>query len=171
MKRHVLLVGLPGAGKSTVGALAASRLAAPLEDTDQTIVERSGRSIPALFAGPGEPAFRALEREAVEGALSRAPRVIAAGGGWAAEPGNLEAAAPRALIIYLSCAPETAAVRLAGADPRPLVASDPVPRLRELLAGRRRFYERADVSVETDGRLAAAVADEVVALARSRGGW
>jgi shikimate kinase len=172
VRRHVVLIGLPGAGKSTVGRLAAARLGAGFEDTDELVVTAAGRPIARIFADDGEAAFRKLEREAMVAALERAPRVIAAGGGWAAEPGNLEAATVRALIIHLACTPETAAGRAGGSAERPLVAgADPLPDLEALLRRRRPAYRRADVEVPTDGRLPDDVAADVVALARSHGGW
>jgi shikimate kinase len=171
VKRHVVLIGLPGAGKTTVGSLAAGRLAAPFDDVDRLVERQAGRSIAGIFASQGEPAFRRMERDAMAAALDRPARVIAAGGGWAAEPGNLEAARGRALTVYLSCTPETAAARTAGSSGRPLLAADHLSAMRELLARRRAFYGRADREIHTDGRDADAVTADVVALARSHGGW
>jgi shikimate kinase len=171
VKRHVVLLGLPGAGKSTVGRRAAKLLGADFDDTDVLVVRRAGRSITDIFAEEGEPAFRRRERAAMATALGRPARVIAAGGGWAAEPGNLEAAAGRALTIYLSCTPETAARRTAGSAERPLLPSEHLTAMAGLLARRDDFYRRADAQVATDGRDAEAVATDVVALARSHGGW
>lgn len=171
MKRHVVLLGLPGAGKSTVGRRAARLLGADFDDIDVLVVRRAGRSIADIFATEGEPAFRRRERAAMAAALRRPARVITAGGGWAAEPGNLEAAAGRALTVYLSCTPETAVRRTAGSADRPLLAADHLPALAALLARRDPFYRLADVEVSTDERDADAVASDVVALARSHGGW
>jgi shikimate kinase len=104
-------------------------------------------------------------------ALGRDPRVISAGGGWAAEPGNLEAAAGRGLTIYLSCTPATAARRTAGSTNRPLLRDDPLPAIEALLARRLSYYQRADVEVDADRLTPEDVAALVVALARSQGGW
>lgn len=171
MRRHVVLVGLPGAGKSSVGRLAAALLGAAFEDSDDLVERAAGRTIAQLFAGEGEAAFRRREREAMVGALARPPRVIAAGGGWAAQPGNLEAAEPRAFTIYLACSAETAAARAGTSPARPLLAGDAAAAVRELLHRRRPFYERAAAMVDTEGRTPAAVAADVAALARSQGGW
>ena len=171
MKRHIVLLGLPGAGKSTVGRRAAKLLGADFDDTDVLVVRRAGRSITDIFAEEGEPAFRRRERAAMATALGRPARVIAAGGGWAAEPGNLEAAAGRAFIVHLSCTAETAARRAAGSAERPLLSSDHLATMAALLARRDPYYRRADATVETDGRDAEAVASDVAALARSHGGW
>ena len=109
MKRHVVLVGLPGAGKTTAGRLAAAQLGASFTDLDEVIAERAGMPVPGIFADRGEAGFRALEREAMEELLATAPRVIAPGGGWAAREGALAAARPRALTVHLRVSPETAA--------------------------------------------------------------
>lgn len=167
----MVLVGLPGAGKSAVGHLAANLLGADFDDTDALVERRTGRTIAQIFATDGEPAFRRLEREAMEAALQLPPRVVAAGGGWAAQPGALAAAAERALTIYLSCSPEAAASRAAGSAARPLLGDDPLPAVRRLLRRRRAFYERAEARLETDGRDPAGIAAQVAALARSHGGW
>ena len=171
MTRHLILVGLSGAGKSTAGQQAARLLGCAFRDPDDEIAGRSGLSIPEIFRRRGEASFRTLERDAMEGALEAAPHVVAAGGGWAAQPGSLERASKVALVVYLRCRPETAADRLGDARERPLLASDPLGALRVQLAGRKAYYERADAVVDTDERSPGEVAAELAALARSSGGW
>ena len=172
MKRHVLLVGLPGSGKTTVGGLVAQALLAEFVDVDRVIEAAERLRVAEIFGRRGEAAFRELERRQVEGALSGTAAVIAPGGGWAAHRDNWESIAGRALTVFLDTRPEVAATRAAPAGTRPLLAGDdPVARMRELLAARERYYRRADAAVTTDERGAAEVADAVVALARSRGGW
>jgi shikimate kinase len=87
MKRHVLLVGLPGVGKSLVGRLVAEELRAPLLDIDSILVRQMGMPIAQIFGMVGEPRFRAMERDAVDTARAREPAVIVPGAGWAAQPG------------------------------------------------------------------------------------
>jgi shikimate kinase len=171
VKKHVVLIGLPGAGKSAVGRVVAAELRAEFEDLDDAIVAAAGRPIPAIFTEAGEPAFRDLERTAMARALARPPHVIAAGGGWAAQPGNFEAAEALAVVIHLACAPETAAARVADGHDRPLLSGDRVAALRRLHAERAASYARAERAVNTDGCTPAEVAHEVVQLARSLGGW
>ncbi len=167
----MVLIGLPGCGKSAVGRSVAAALTTDCEDLDDAITVAAGRPIPAMFAQLGEPAFRDLERAAMRRALARPPHVIAAGGGWAAQPGNLEAAGPDTVIIHLSCGPETAVARLADGPARPLLAGDPVAAMRRLHAERATFYARADATIDTEGRGVEAVAREVTRLARSLGRW
>jgi shikimate kinase len=171
VKRHVVLIGLPGAGKTVVGRSVAAALGTDCEDLDAAIVAAAGRAIPAIFAELGEPAFRDLEREAMARALARPPHVIAAGGGWAAQPGNLESARGKALVIHLWCSPETAAARVGGGSERPLLGGDRLAALRRLDAERAAFYAQAGAVVNTEGRAVAEVAREVGRLARSAGRW
>jgi len=173
MKRHLILVGLPGSGKSTVGRLVAAELAAPFVDLDDVVELSTRKSIPHLFATEGEPAFRAIEREAMERALAGEPSVIAAGGGWLAQPGNLEAVGNRGVLVYLQVSPETAARRVGpAAVRRPLLADQELSvRMRELYEARRGFYQRSHAAVEGDAEDPALVAREVVKLARSLAGW
>jgi shikimate kinase len=171
VKRHVVLIGLPGAGKSTAGRLAADALGCPFCDVDERVVAEAGTTLAELFARHGEPAFRDAERAMLARALAEPPQVIAAGGGWAAQPGNLECTRDRAITVYLTCAPEAAARRLAGTGDRPLLAGDMVAQLRGLAAARAVFYQRADATVATDDRAPGDVAGAVAALARSVGGW
>ncbi len=166
-----MLIGLPGAGKSTVAALAAARLPAPWCDLDTRIAAASGRSIAAIFASDDEPAFRELERAAMGAALAEPPQLISAGGGWAAQPGQLAAAAARALVIYLEISPEVAAARLAGVSDRPLLAgADLKEGVGRLFRERERWYRQAQVHVAAE-RAALDVAMDVVAAARREAGW
>jgi len=172
VKRHVLLVGLPGVGKSLVGQLVAEGLPAPLLDIDSILVRQMGMPVAQIFGMVGEPRFRAMERDAVDTAQAREPAVIVPGAGWAAQPGQLEAAKRASLIIYLKCSAVTAARRSGLGEVRPLLTgADPVDRTRSLLAAREPFYKLADYEVAADVKPAPAVAQEVVRLARTHGGW
>jgi shikimate kinase len=173
VRRHVLLVGLPGVGKSAVGSLVAEELSAPLLDIDSILVRQMGMPVAQIFGMVGEPRFRAMERDAVETARAREPAVIVPGGGWAAQPGQVDAARRDSLLIYLKCAPATAARRADEGEVRPLMAgaSDPVERMKGLLAAREPFYKLADYEVASDSKPTATVAREVIALARQHGGW
>jgi shikimate kinase len=172
MQRHVVLVGLPGCGKSTVGRQVAEELGAPLFDIDSLLVREMGMPVEQIFGMVGEPRFREMEQKAVLAAVAaEEPAVIVPGGGWAAQPGHMHGAREFALLIYLSCAPRTAAKRAEQGEARPLlVGPDPVERMRKLLDSREPFYQLADFEVVAD-RGVEEVAAGVLALARRHGGW
>lgn len=172
MIRHVVLIGLPGSGKTTVGKLVADTLKAPFLDIDATVSRREGRPISMIFAEKGEAVFREMERVEVEAALAGSPAIIAPGGGWAAQQGALSSVQQRGLVVYLKTRPETAATRAAPQGNRPLLmGEDPALQMRQLLNDREPFYVLADATVETDRMAPAKVVEEVVRLARTRAGW
>lgn len=172
MKRHILLVGLPGSGKSSIGARVAELLGTRCVDIDGAIVRRMQMPIERIFGERGEAGFRELEREAVAEALGEPPAVIVPGGGWAAQPGTMEQARSRAFLIYVKAPVTDAAVRTqAGAD-RPLLAGpDPVARMRALLEQREARYLMADTEVRNDEGMVEEAAGQVAELARSYAGW
>ena len=148
----VVLVGLPGSGKSVIGKRLAHRHAASFIDLDEQIESTAGRSIPEIFAEDGEPAFRALERSAVTGLgpANREPdvrRVIATGGGAVVDPRNRWALYRGRLPIWLDGRPEVLAQRLRRSPHvRPLIAGrDPIGAIRDLAARRERFYAAAAI--------------------------
>ncbi len=143
----VVLVGLPGSGKSAVGRRVAHRHGASFIDLDDSIEKSAGRTIPEIFAQDGEAAFRAMERSAVAalGAPDPDPairRVIATGGGAVVDPRNRWALYRRRLAIWLDGRPEVLAQRLRRSpNVRPLVTGrDPIGTIRGLARDRERFY-------------------------------
>jgi shikimate kinase len=173
MKRHLVLIGLPGAGKSTVGGKVAEELDTQFVDLDGRIERRSGMSVAKIINEAGEARFRQIEGDAMREALDEDPRVVSPGGGWAAQPGALEDARARSLIIYLKSLVTTAVDRLdAALDTRPLMAAqDPITRMRTLLQEREPFYSQAECIVKTDRRTVEDVVEEVLTLARQKAGW
>jgi shikimate kinase len=141
-------------------------------DLDDRIAVAAGRTVREIFATDGEPAFRALERAAMAAALAEPPQVIAAGGGWAAQAGNLELVRDRAFTLYLSVSPAVAARRLAGTVDRPLLADTPLEaRLAALLAEREPFYRLADRTMAVDHMDPERASAVVAELARQEAGW
>lgn len=162
---HIILVGLSGSGKSTVGRLLARQLGLNCIDTDAAIARRAGRTIPQIFAAEGEVHFRALEAAEVRAALAGPPAVVSLGGGALVVPETRIRCAQHCLI-WLDADPAVLAGRVAprgGAGGRPLLAgADPSARLTELLAQRRPFYAQAHLRLD-----AAQPAEAVVRAARS----
>ena len=172
MPRHIVLVGLPGSGKSTVGKLVADALHTFVIDIDALLVREMGMPVTQIFGMLGESKFRDMERDAVNAAQAREPCVIVPGGGWAAQPGQIEVAKQSGLVIYLKCPADTALKRSQQGEARPLLAGvDPGERIRTLLAEREPFYLQADHQVNTESTPAEAVAAEVMTLARQHAGW
>lgn len=168
--RRIVLVGLPGSGKSTVGPLLATRLGWVFLDFDDEVVRRSGRTVARLFQEEGEAAFRAMEAELTAELSSRTNVVLAPGGGWAAQPGLLESLPEDTAVIWLRVTPGEAIRRLRGSRvERPLLAgADPLGALRALQEQRQHRYARADLTLDVDDRDAAKIVDSISAwLGRS----
>jgi shikimate kinase len=168
----VTLVGYRGSGKSTVAAALASRLGWGWVDADHGIECRAGRTIRDVFARDGEPAFRLMEREVLADLLSRDELVVAAGGGAVLDADTrrrMKAAGP---VVWLQASVETLERRIVGdattAERRPnLTAGGGRAEIETLLARREPLYrEVADVTVDTDGRDADSLADEIARAVR-----
>ncbi|MCY3784903.1 MAG: shikimate kinase [Chloroflexi bacterium] len=167
---RLFLVGMSGAGKSSVARAAAARLGWSAWDSDAEIAARDGRSIPQIFAQDGEPAFRDLERDVVDALSARPCAVGALGGGAMADAPTRERLLARGLVAWLQVSPDVAAVRLeAGlaAEPRPMLGDDPRRRLADLIAAREAAYRQAHLHVATDDRSVAEIADTLAAEVRA----
>lgn len=170
MTAQVVLVGPPGAGKTTVGQVLAARLAVGFRDTDADVEAVAGKPVAEIFFDDGEQAFRRLEQAAVAAALAEHDGVIALGGGavLAAETRALlteedPLRASRRQVVYLTVGLADAAVRVGLARDRPVLAINPRATLHRLLAERHPIYESvAVVTVGTDGRTPEAVAEAVL---------
>ena len=153
--RSITLVGLSGAGKSTVGRALAARLGWPLLDTDVLLVRNAGRSIPEIFAAEGEEYFRELEATALVQAFAQAPAVVATGGGIVLRAENRTRMREHALVAWLDAPTEALVARLLAHDEaRPLLqGGDPAARLDALRYAREALYaEVAHIRIETNGR-------------------
>jgi shikimate kinase len=163
---HLLLVGMMGAGKTTVGRLVAERLHRPYRDSDAMVEEATGRTVPELFASDGEAAFRAAESDALRRAVVPPPAVISVAGGAVLDPANRVLLAESGTVVWLRAEPSTLAGRVGDGGGRPLLAPDPTAALAELDAVRRPLYaEVADAVVDVDGLEAAQVAEVVLLVA------
>lgn len=162
---HLILVGLPGSGKTTLGRAVAAVLAWPFVDLDAEIVRHAGRPINAIFALGGEAHFRALERHTTLMLRDRPASVIAPGGGWVTVPETVALLRPPARMTYLKVSPAAAVRRLRRSfRSRPLLRQDPLGSLERLLAARQAEYERADLIVDTETVTRQQVIELVVAL-------
>lgn len=151
-KPHVILVGLPGAGKSTIGAAVADRLGRSFLDFDVELERREGRSVGQIFGEAGETYFRRKERELTEELRLVGNMILAPGGGWIRDGGVVSLLRPPGRLIYLRVRPVTALKRL-GPDRalRPLLSRpDPLVELERLYRERQAAYEAADEIVDTE---------------------
>ncbi|MBK9941820.1 MAG: shikimate kinase [Kouleothrix sp.] len=166
----IALVGLSGAGKSSVGQLLAARLGWPLADTDALIAEAAGRSVPQIFAEQGEAYFREREAAALGLALAGGPAVVATGGGIVLRPANRALLRARAFTVWLDAPIDTLVARLRSHDQRrPLLEGDPAARLAALYAARAALYaEVADARVATEALPAEDVAELVLQALAAR---
>jgi shikimate kinase len=167
--RHLVLVGLMGAGKSTVGPRCASLLQRDFVDVDDVIVATAGRPVADVFATDGEAVFRALERDAItDVCASPQPLVIACGGGAVLDPANRRRVRDRGVVVWLTADPSTLAERVSdgtGRTRRPLLAGadSPVATLERLASVRAPAYEAAaHAVVDTSGRTVDEVASAVL---------
>src|SRR5271157_3671680 len=161
--RNLALIGFMGTGKSCVGRLAADVLHFTFLDTDRVIEARAGTAITEIFAQQGEAAFREWERRIVEELTRRSKTVIATGGGLPVNSANLVSLKTHALVVCLWASPEVIWERVRHHDHRPLLnQSDPLERVRQLLAAREPSYRQADVLVNTEMRSVREVAAQVV---------
>lgn len=172
--RHAALVGLMGAGKTSVGQSLAELLDLPFVDCDDRISAAAGKSIPEIFAADGEARFRRLESEILQGLLGAdAPSVIATGGGAVLAERNRSLLRSRAVVCWLQAEPSVLAARVGAGSGRPLLLDErrvggTAGRLAELAEERRRFYEEvADVSLATDDLSTADAAAALEGLIRS----
>ena len=147
----IILIGLPGSGKSTVGRHLARRLQLPFLDADQAIELRLGCSIREFFEREGEERFRDIEQDVIAQLCAQAPGVLATGGGAVLRPANREALRAAGTVVYLQSQPEDLMRRLRHDHKRPLLqVADPMARLRDLFAQRDPLYrETAQHTVET----------------------
>ncbi|HKG49385.1 MAG TPA: shikimate kinase [Actinomycetales bacterium] len=168
LARPVAVVGFMGVGKTTVGRALAELLDRPFVDTDVLIEQRSGRSIPELFA-EGEPVFRALERRTVLNVLDGPPSVIALGGGAFAQPANTETLLARALVVHLYTPWSVMVGQLPQlASTRPLIHSRKPWQVQDLFRARAASYRRAHVRVCLPRRDVREAAGELAEILRIR---
>jgi shikimate kinase len=161
---NLYLVGMMGAGKSSVGRPLAEALGYRFLDADAVLEQAAGRSIAAIFAEEGEEAFRSLETTVLDRLAGWHSLVVATGGGVVSRPenwGHLR----QGVVIWLDASEELLLHRLrTDPTPRPLLAdADPAARLAALLTARRPLYAQADLTIPQAGESPAEVAEQVLA--------
>lgn len=160
----VLLIGMMGAGKSSVGRLVAARLGWPHLDSDEAIQRRTGRTVPQIFAEDGEVAFRAEETRALHDALtSGRPVVVSVAGGAVLSADNRSLLSTSGVVVWLRAELATLAERVGQGHGRPLLDRDPLAALTRLYVARAPLYEElADITIDVDQLSLSQAADRVV---------
>ena len=167
-RRSIVLVGMMGAGKTTVGRRLAARLRLTFVDADCEIERAAGKTIPEIFADHGEPYFRDGERRVVARLLEGGPQVLATGGGAFMDAGTRAAVARSAVSVWLRADADVLMRRVRRRPNRPLLqTADPEATLRRLIDERYPVYALADLTITSRDAPHEAIVDEIMAaLAR-----
>ena len=153
--RRIALIGLRGAGKSTLGAALAQRLEMPFVELDRLIEQQSGLTLSLVFDFHGQAGFRQLERQCLEDALQRHPcLVLATGGSLVSEPATFERLLSSCFTVWVRASPEEHMQRvIAQGDMRPMAHNrDAMSDLKRILTEREVLYSKADIQIDTAGR-------------------
>jgi XRE family aerobic/anaerobic benzoate catabolism transcriptional regulator len=163
---RIALIGLRGAGKTTLGKLLAERLGVPFIELDREIERETGVSLATIFDFYGQAGFRRMERRCLDRVIAEHPRfVLATGGSIVSEPSTFERLLATCWTVWLKAAPAEHMERVvAQGDMRPMAGNrESMADLQRILAGREPLYRRADAEVDTSGRPAAEALDELAA--------
>jgi len=167
--RSVVLVGMMGSGKSSIGRRLAARLAMPFVDADSEIEQAAGMTIPEIFEQHGEPYFRAGEARVIARLLDHGPQVLATGGGAFMNRDTRTAIRQKAVSVWLKAELDVLMKRIKRRNDRPLLKSgDPAATLTALIAERYPVYAEADLTVLSRDVPHEAIVDEIVAALHQR---
>jgi shikimate kinase len=170
-RRSIVLVGMMGAGKSSVGRRVALRLGIPFVDADTEIEKAAGMAITDIFAIRGEAEFRAGEARVILRLLEGGPQVLATGGGAFINPDTRAAIAAKGISIWLKAEPDVLMKRIKRRQDRPLLhTADPAATLRKLLEEREPVYALADLTVQSREVTHDRIVDEIVSAIAGRVG-
>jgi shikimate kinase len=167
--RPVVLVGMMGAGKTTIGRRIAPRLGLPFFDADQEIEKAAGMSVSDLFAAHGEQSFREGEARVIRRLLEGPPHVLATGGGAVTHPETRALIAERAVSIWIKADIDTIVRRATRRNTRPLLQTgDPRETVERLIRQREPYYAAADIHVESQAGPHGATVDLIMEALEKR---
>jgi len=155
--RSIVLVGMMGAGKSSIGRRLASRLGIPFIDADMEIESAAGMTIPEIFEKHGEPYFRAGEARVIARLLDNGPQVLATGGGAVMDPQTRALIGQKGISIWLKADIDVLLKRTKRRNDRPLVE-----RIKDLLPTREPFYAQADIIIQSRDEPHDTIIDEIM---------
>lgn len=165
MKKNIVLIGLMGSGKTTLGRHIAAKSGMEFVDTDELIIQKAGKPISKIFEDEGELFFRDLESEAVKEASEKTGAVISTGGGAVLREENIENLKKTGVLFYLKASPEALYERVKDDDSRPLLrGDDPVGILRRILIARSSYYGQADFTINTGQLSPEQASDKIIEI-------
>lgn len=168
-RRSIVLVGMMGAGKSSVGRRLASRLGIPFVDADAEIEKAAGMTIPEIFAAHGEAYFRSGEARVIARLLEGGPQVLATGGGAFMNPDTRAAIRSKGLSVWLRASLDVLNRRVRRRNDRPLLKdTDPAETLKRLIEERYPIYAEADITVESREVPHDTIVDEIISGLRAQ---
>ncbi len=171
MAKNIVLTGLMGSGKTTLGKYLTEVTGMEFIDTDDLIIQKAGKPISKIFAEDGEPCFRDLEAEVIEESAQKQDCIISTGGGAVLRIQNIENLKASGIVFYLQASAEALYERTKHDTSRPLLnTDDPAGVLRKLLASRKPFYENAHFTVNTENKTMEEVSKQVLRLYQSQAG-
>ncbi|MDC1382137.1 shikimate kinase [Candidatus Puniceispirillum sp.] len=163
LDRPIILVGLMGSGKSAVGRRTAKLLGVKFTDSDQIIVKEAGISIAEIFEFSGEKKFRDIELKTLTNLICPALQVIATGGGAFCQKETANLLLERSHVVWLKAPPKTLLSRIGNFKSRPLLDNDhPLTTLTELNHKRQKYYQKAQIHLDTDGLSAPQAAEALL---------
>jgi shikimate kinase len=164
-RRSIVLVGMMGAGKSSIGKRLASRLGVPFADADAAIEEAAGMSIADIFEAHGEPSFRSGETRVIGRLLENGPQVLATGGGSFVNPETRARIHEKGISVWLKADVDVLLRRVKRRDNRPLLRNDdPAATLTDLLTAREPYYSQANLTVVSRDVPHEIIVEEIVTL-------
>ncbi|MBI4823232.1 MAG: shikimate kinase [Nitrospirae bacterium] len=166
--KNIVLTGFMGTGKTEVGKELSIRLGFTFIDMDEKIVKKEGMPITEIFKTHGEPYFRDIETNIIKNISKQKNVVISTGGGAVLKEENMSSLKEHGIIVWLKASPESILKRTANDSTRPLLqVNDPLKKIKELLAYRTPFYEKADIMVDTEGKTPREIAEEILKGAKN----
>lgn len=161
--KNIVLVGMMGAGKTTVGELLATKLNRELKDIDRVIEQEQKKSIIEIFTDDGEEVFRKLESETIEKFSNMSDLIISTGGGALEKANNLSNLQKNGIIIYLKADIEELFKRVKNETQRPLLKEqDPLEVIKKLIKKREKFYLMANITIITDNKSPEKITEEII---------
>lgn len=161
--KNIVLVGMMGAGKTTVGEFLSAKLNRELKDIDCVIEQEQKKSIIEIFTDDGEEAFRKLESETIEKFSNMSDLIISTGGGALEKANNLSNLQKNGIIIYLKADIEELFKRVKNETQRPLLKEqDPLEVIKKLIKKRKKFYLMADITIITDNKSPEKITEEII---------